>query len=55
MVIKMLSEQRRRKDEHGETFNKEMKYVRKCRKEVTDLNHTIIELKKIQYKGLTTD
>lgn len=44
MVIKMLIELRRI-DEHSETFNKETENMRKNQGEVTELKHTVIELK----------
>ena len=41
MVIKMLTELRRRMDEHSENFNKEIENIRKYQTEVTKLKNTI--------------
>ena len=43
MVIKMLTELKRRIDEHTENFNREMENIRKYQTEVTELKNIITE------------
>lgn len=45
IVIKMLTELRRRMDEHSENFNKEMENTRKYQIKVTELKNTITQMK----------
>ena len=45
MIIKMLSQLRRRKHEHCEKFNKELKNIKKCKTEpkniITEIKSTL--------------
>ena len=45
MVIKVLTELRRKMDENSENFNKEIEDIRKFPIEVTELENAIIELR----------
>ena len=45
MVIKMLTELRRKMDENGENFNEETEDIRKFQIEVTELENAITELR----------
>ena len=42
MVLRMLTELRRRKDEQSENFNKKLENIKKNQ---TELNNTIMEMK----------
>ena len=41
MIIKILTELGKRKDEHSENFNKEMENIRKHQTEVTQMKNTL--------------